>query len=65
MKKDRASQPLSPPPAIAYVCKKAQVTEATARVIASMTGFSLPDEWRHLAVESAQVSASSAWEAHR
>jgi hypothetical protein len=52
MEKDRSKQPSSPPPAITYVCKKAQVTEATARVIVSMTGFSLPDEWRHLAAEA-------------
>lgn len=61
MEKDHSSKPSSPPPAIAYVCKKAQVTEATGRVIASMTGFALPDEWRHLAVESASVVATSAW----
>jgi hypothetical protein len=61
MEKDHSSQHSSPPPAIAFVCKKAQVTEATARVIASMTGFSLPDEWRHLAVEPAQVINAVAW----
>jgi hypothetical protein len=52
MQNIHSTQTSSPPPAIAYVRKKAQVTEATARVIAAMTGFSLPDEWRHLAAES-------------
>jgi hypothetical protein len=51
MQNIHSTQTSSPPPAIAYVRKKAQVTEATARVIASMTGFSLPDEWRHVAAE--------------
>jgi hypothetical protein len=55
------TQAYSPPPAIAYVRRKAQVTEATARVIASMTGFALPDEWRHLAAECAQVINAVAW----
>lgn len=61
MKNIHSTHTSSPPPAIAYLRKKARVTEATARVIASMTGFSLSDEWRHLGAESAQVINAAAW----
>jgi hypothetical protein len=50
-----------PPPAVAYICRKARVSQAHAVVIASLAGLPTPDGWEFLAVPAAQAVASLAW----
>jgi hypothetical protein len=51
----------SPPPAVAYICRKARVSQAHAIVIASLAGLPTPDGWEFLSVPAAQAVASLAW----
>ena len=48
------------PPVINFICRKARVSEATARVIAGLNGNALPDEWECLSAPVARVVASLA-----
>jgi hypothetical protein len=59
MKTSEIEQRKSPSPAIAYVCRRARVSEAQAHVVATLAGLCLPEDWRHLAIESAHVVAAS------
>jgi hypothetical protein len=47
------------PAAIAFIRKKAQISESHARVVAALVGLPVPDEWTPLGILAGKIVVSS------